>query len=278
MSKIDLSDKVAIVTGGGRGLGRAMTLSLVEAGASVCAATYIAEDIDKLSAECESLPGRVLAIETDIREAGDCAKAVRATIDEFGDVDMLVNNAGVGMALISDSFTRDPTKFWEVEPDTWRRIIDTNFTGAFQMAREATPHMLDKGWGRIVNVTTSVHTMQRKGFSPYGSSKAAFEAASLSWAEDLEGTGVTVNILIPGGAADTNLLPGNPGDPGRVGADGMLLDPVVMTSGIQWLASSYSDGVTGMRFIGKDWDSSLPLERGTENAAGPIGFAPRPKA
>jgi len=192
-------------------------------------------------------------------------------------LDMLVNNAGVGMALISDNFTRIPPKFWEVEPDTWRRIIDTNFTGAFQMSREATPHMLKKGWGRIVNVTTSVHTMQRKGFSPYGSSKAAFEAASLTWSEDLEGTGVTVNILIPGGAANTHLLPGNPGDPGRLGADGMLLEPDVMQAGIQWLASNYSDGVNGLRFIGKDWDSSLPPERGAENAAGPIGFAPRPK-
>ena len=277
MGIINLSKKVAIVTGGGRGLGRAMTLSLVEAGASVCAATYNAEDIDNLRTECDSLPGRVLAIETDIRSAEDCAIAVRSTVDAFGGVDMLVNNAGVGMVLVSDNYTRFAPKFWEIEPDAWRQIIDTNFSGAFQMAREATPHMLEKGWGRIVNVTTSIHTMQRKGYSPYGSSKAAFEAASLSWSEDLEGTGVSVNILIPGGAADTTLLPGKPGDPGRSGADGNLLDPVVMKAGIQWLASNFSDGVNGLRFIGKDWDSSLPPERGAENSAGPIGFDPRPK-
>jgi NAD(P)-dependent dehydrogenase (short-subunit alcohol dehydrogenase family) len=277
MSTIDLSGKTAIVTGGGRGLGRAMALALAEAGANVCAATYLPEDIDKLQADGEGLAGRVMAIETDIRDVEDCARAVHGTIDTFGGLDILVNNAGVGMALISDSFTRDPVKFWDIEPATWRRIIDTNFTGAFQMAREATPHLLEKGWGRIVNITTSIHTMQRRGYSPYGSSKAAFEAASLSWAEDLDGTGVSVNILIPGGAADTHLLPGNPGDPGRAGADGMLLDPMVMKTGIQWLASDFSDGINGKRFIGNDWDMSLPPEQGGKNAAGPIGFAPRPK-
>ena len=86
-----------------------------------------------------------------------------------------------------------------------------------------------------------------------------------------------MNVLGPGGAADTNLLPGNPGDPGRSGADGMLLDPKVMAAPITWLASDHADGVTGQRFIGKDWDGSLPPERGGENAAGPAGFAPRLK-
>ena len=277
MSGIDLTGKVAIVTGGGRGLGRAMTLALAGAGADVAAVMHIAGDVDGLVADTDALPGTVHPIVADIRDAENCANAVREAVEALGGLHMLVNCAGVGMLLVSDTFNRVPTKFWEVKPETWRQIIDTNFTGAFQMAREATPHFLARGWGRIVNVTTSVHTMQRRGFSPYGSSKAAFEAATKSWSEDLEGTGVTVNVLIPGGAADTNLLPGNPGDPGRSGADGMLLDPLVMQAPIVWLASGHSDGVTGLRFIGNDWDDSLPPEQGAANAAGPVGFAPRPK-
>ncbi len=277
MTDMDLTGKIAIVTGGGRGLGRSMTLALTGAGASVAAAMHIAEDAEKITADCADLPGEVLPIVADIRDPAECKRIVNETNEKLGGVHMLVNNAGVGMLLVSDTFTRTPTKFWEVEVETWRRIIDTNFNGAFQMAREAVPHFLAQGWGRIVNVTTSVHTMQRQGFSPYGSSKAAFEAATSSWAGDLDGTGVTVNILIPGGAADTNLLPGNPGDPGRSGADGMLLDPVVMAAPIVWLASDHSNGVTGQRFIGNDWDADLAPGQGAANAAGPAGFAPRPK-
>ncbi len=277
MTDIDLTGKVAIVTGGGRGLGRSMTLALTGAGASVAVAMHIAEDAEKIAADCADLPGEVLPVVADIRDPAECKRIVDETDERLGGVHMLVNNAGVGMLLVSDTFNRTPTKFWEVEVETWRRIIDTNFNGAFQMAREAVPRFLAQGWGRIVNVTTSVHTMQRQGFSPYGSSKAAFEAATSSWAGDLDGTGVTVNILIPGGAADTNLLPGNPGDPGRSGADGKLLDPVVMRAPVIWLPSDHSNGVTGQRFIGNDWNAGLAPDRAAANAAGPAGFAPRPK-
>ena len=276
VAEIDLTGKIAIVTGGGRGLGRSMTLALTNAGASVAAAMHIAEDAEKISADCADLPGKVIPIIADIRNPEECKRVVEETNEKLGGVHILVNNAGVGMLLVSDSFTRIPTKFWEVDVDTWRRIIDTNFNGAFQMAREVVPHFLAQGWGRIVNVTTSVHTMQRQGFSPYGSSKAAFEAATSSWAGDLDGTGVTVNILIPGGAADTNLLPGNPGDPGRSGADGKLIDPVVMRAPVVWLASKHANGVNGQRFIGNEWNTDLEPEQCIENAAGPVGFAPRP--
>jgi len=274
---IDLTGKVAIVTGGGRGLGRVMTLSLLQAGAQVSAAMHIQTDIAGLrdAAEAIGASGRLNPMVADIRDAESCGQIVAKTAEVFGDAGILVNNAGVGMLLVSESFNATPTKFWQVEPATWRQIIDTNFTGSFQMARAAVPGMLAKGWGRIVNVTTSVHTMQRRGFSPYGPSKAAFEAATLAWSEDLEGTGVTVNVLIPGGAADTNLLPGEPGSPGRAGADGMLIEPSVMAAPMRWIASNHADGVTGQRFIGRLWDDRLPPDRGAENSTGPVGFAAR---
>jgi 3-oxoacyl-[acyl-carrier protein] reductase len=277
VTDIDLTGKTAIVTGGGRDLGRSMTIALTGAGANVAAAMHIADDADKIAADCADLPGDVHPIIADIRDPAACGRIVAETIETFGALHMLVNNAGVGMLLVSDTYTRVPTRFWEVEVETWRRIIDTNVNGAFQMAREVVPHLLAQGWGRIVNVTTSVHTMQCQGYSPYGSSKAAMEALTGSWAGDLDGTGVTVNVLIPGGAADTNLLPGNPGDPGRSGADGKLLDPAVMQAPIVWLASDHSNQVTGQRFIGNDWDAALATDGAAANAAGPAGFAPRPK-
>ena len=272
MTATDLTGTTCIVTGGGRGLGRSMVHALAGAGANVMAAMHIGDDI---VAETKDLPGTVKAMVADIREADACASVVADTVAEFGGVHMLVNNAGVGMLLVSDTFNRTPTKFWDVKAETWAQIIETNFNGGFQMAREAVPHMLEKGWGRIVNVTTSIHTMQRAGFSPYGPSKAAMEATTSCWSEDLDGTGVTCNILIPGGAADTNLLPGNPGDEGRSGADGMLVDPVVMRAPIVWLASRASDGWNGKRFIGRLWDESVSVDEAAAGCSAAAGFGDR---
>jgi len=125
-----------------------------------------------------------------------------------------------------------------------------------------------------------MHTIERQDEQLARAGVAAVPAADLSW---IEGDGSTFGLagryvlLIPGGAADTNLLPGNPGDSGRLGADGKLIDPVVMRAPVVWLASDHSDGVTGQRFIGKDWDADLAPDRAAANAAGPAGFAPRPK-
>ena len=268
----DLTGTSCIVTGGGRGLGRSMVLALAGAGANVTAAMHIADDIE---AEAKGLPGTVKAMVADIRDPLQCAEVVADTVEAFGGVDVLINNAGVGMLLVSETFNRTPTKFWTVQPETWAQIIETNVNGGFQMAREAVPHMLAKGWGRVINVTTSIHTMQRAGFSPYGPSKATMEAATSCWAEDLDGTGVSCNILIPGGAADTNLLPGNPGDPGRSGADGMLVDPVVMRKPSVWLASKASDGWNGKRFIARLWDDTLAPADAAAGCSAPAGFGER---
>lgn len=277
MGDIDLTGKVCIVTGGGRGLGRAMTLALVGSGAKVCAVMHIAEDMDAIAAACDGIPGGGGAhpMLADIRDPAACERAVEETIAALGGLHVLVNNAGVGMLLISETFTTDPPKFWEGGVDAWRQIVETNFLGSYHMARAAIPRFLAQGWGRIVNVTTSIGTMQRGGNSPYGSTKAALEAASSSWAGDVESSGVTVNVLLPGGAADTHMLPGEPGEPGRMGTDQRPLDPDVMQAPIVWLASDYSDGVNGLRFIGKDWSPDLPPERGAENAVGLAGIALR---
>ena len=162
MTTTDLNGTTCIVTGGGRGLGRSMVHALAGAGANVTAAMHIADDIES---ETKDLDGNVKAMVADIRDPAACTQIVAETVSEFGGVDMLVNNAGVGMLLVSDTFNRTPTKFWDVKADIWAQIIETNVNGGFQMAREAVPHMLEKGWGRVVNVTTSIHTMQRRVFT-----------------------------------------------------------------------------------------------------------------
>jgi 3-oxoacyl-[acyl-carrier protein] reductase len=252
-----LAGRVALVTGGSRGLGRQMVLALAGAGARVVlTGTAATPELEATRAEAEALagPGGARAVVADVRDPAACEAAVAVALDAFGRLDVLVNNAGRGMRVVSETFTTEPVRFWTVPVADWRTIVDTNFTGAFQMARAAMPAMLAQRRGRIVNISTSDITMVRTGYSPYGPTKAGLEAASRVWAQDAAGTGVTVNVLLPGGASDTDLLPGGPN---RRGADGNLLDPAIMRAPIVWLAGA-PDTVNGQRFVARLWNPALP--------------------
>jgi len=135
------------------------------------------------------------------------------------------------MRYVRETFMTEPTRFWEVEPDTWWMVIDINVNGPFLMARAVAPHLIRTGWGRIINVSGNHSTMRRPGFSPYGPSKAALESETLIWAQDLRGTGVTVNALLPGGATLTGMIP----DVFPANARGTLLDPGIMMPPLLWL-------------------------------------------
>lgn len=256
-----------LVTGGSRGLGREMALALAEAGAAVAiTGARPSSALDETGEALERLagPGRALAIAADAGDAEAAARAVAEAARAFGGLDMLVNNAGLGMRLVSETFTTEPTRFWETEPEAWRRIVMANVDGPFLMARAAVPLMLEAGGGRIVNVSTSAQTMVRRGYAPYGPSKAFLEAASRVWAADLAGTGIDVNVLLPGGATATDLLP-----PGSRGADGNLLDPAIMRPPILWLASEAAKGVTGARFVARLWREDDPMAAREDGAAAP---------
>lgn len=111
------------------------------------------------------------------------------------------------------------------------------------VARAAVPHMLRQRWGRIINITMNHDTMRRAGFSPYGPSKAALESETVIWAQDLAGSGVTVNGLLPGGATDTGMIPASVSEAVRR----HLLRPEVMVEPLLWLASEASADITGTR-------------------------------
>jgi NAD(P)-dependent dehydrogenase (short-subunit alcohol dehydrogenase family) len=132
-------------------------------------------------------------------------------------------------------------------------------SGPFLMAKSVAPLLLKNGWGRIINISANRQTINRKGFSPYGLSKAAVEAETAIWAQDLENTGVTVNALLPGGATLTGMIPES--EPERVRAS--LLQPEVIVPPLLWLVSNAADGVTGKRIIATEWSAG---ERSFENA------------
>jgi NAD(P)-dependent dehydrogenase (short-subunit alcohol dehydrogenase family) len=244
--------RVAIVTGGGRGLGRAMVMGLARAGYSVIATAALeVAEIEAVAAEAAQEAGddRVLPMLANVTRAEECQKVVETALTSFGRLDVLVNNAGRGMKYVSESFLTEPQRFWTIEPDIYRMVIDTNVNGPFLMARAATPVMLEAGWGRIINISMNFATMRRAGFSPYGPSKAALESQTIIWAQDLANTGVTVNALLPGGATLTGMIPAGLPEEARAG----LLDPAIIVPPLLWLASPASDGVTGKRLVATEW-------------------------
>ncbi len=187
---MSLHPRVVIVTGGGRGIGRAIALALAEAGARVIvSAAREKSEIEAVAEEAERRFGerRIVPVVADVTREDDCARLVAEATGRFGRLDVLINNAGRGMKYVSETFITEPTRFWEVAPETWRMVIDTNVVGPFLMARAAAPAMIAAGWGRIVNISMNHETMRRRGFSPYGPSKAALESEPSSGPRILPG-------------------------------------------------------------------------------------------
>lgn len=264
-----LEGKAVLMTGAGRGMGREMSLALAEAGARV-AMIDIDEDVLSVAArdvEAAGGQGCALPIVCDVTVEDAAAGALDSVLSRFGRLDMLVNDAVVGPERIGDDFFHDPPKFWELDDALWRRMLDVNVYGPQLMARIVAPAMLDAGRGRIVNVTTSLNTMYRHGAGAYGPSKAALEAHTRIMAHDLDGTGVTANVLIPGGPVNTRMIPVASG----VDRDA-LIQPTAMRAPIVWLCSDDSDGVNGMRFIAIRWDPGLPRDERIERAGAPVAW------
>jgi NAD(P)-dependent dehydrogenase (short-subunit alcohol dehydrogenase family) len=248
-----------------------MVLGLVRAGVHVIAtAGRERSEIEAVAREAEesNAQASVVPLVADVTKASDCEIIVDAAVKRFGRLDILLNNAGRGMKYVSDSFMTEPTRFWEISPETWRLIMDTNVNGPFLMARTAAPVMIRTGWGRIINISVNRETMRRRGFTPYGPSKAALESETIIWSQELAGTGVTVNALLPGGATGTGMIPDSVSDEVR----STLLDPDIMIPPLIWLISQDADEVTGKRFVATKGNSDLGGREAAQAAAETAGW------
>ena len=270
MAESILDGKVVMMTGAGRGMGRAMSIGLAAAGAKV-AMIDIDEDVLReaaVAAEGAGGQGAALPLVADVTSADNAATAAHAVLDQFGRIDVLVNDAVVGPERIGPNWFTERTKFWNLDDDLWRQMLNVNVFGPQLMARTVVPHMLERGWGRIVNITTSLDTMYLAGAGAYGPTKAALEAHTRIMAQDLEDTGVSANILIPGGPVNTRMIPEESGI-----ARDKLIQPDVMVQSIVWLCSGESDGINGMRFIGALWDPDLALDARSQAAGAPVAWS-----
>jgi NAD(P)-dependent dehydrogenase (short-subunit alcohol dehydrogenase family) len=242
---VDLRERVAIVTGGGRGIGRAISLGYAAAGADVViTVARNPAEADEVVGVGASLPGSIRSVQADVTLASDVDRVVESALAINGRIDVLVNNAARGMRFVNQRFMAEPRPFWEADPDAWALVMETNTVGVFLMSRAVVPHMLATGRGSIINVTINHETMVRRGFSPYGPSKAALEAMTQIWAQELEGSGVHINLLAPGGATATGMVP--EGAPAEL----KLLSPEIVVAPALHLALAER---SGDRILGTEW-------------------------
>ena len=209
---IDLSGRVALVTGGSRGLGRADALTLARAGADVVIADLLVESelseetdeygplamvartqglvgTESAAEEIRGMGRRALAVKCDVTDRDQVAAAVARTVDELGSVDILINNAG----------TLDHVgQFANQSPELWARDIRVNLTGAFNCAQAVWPHMKERGWGRIVNMASVAGTLGGFGQASYSTTKAGILGLTKTLAMEGGRHGITANAIVPG--------------------------------------------------------------------------------
>jgi len=244
-----------LVTGGTSGLGLAMSQALADAGARVVLTGRTEQRVQEAASRIGEL---VTGLVMDVRDEQSVSAGVDRALAALGGLDVLVNNAGIGMRTVNPHFMTEPAGFWQVSPDGFRDLFATNVLGYFLVARAVVPHMLEAGRGWIINISVNEATMRRRGFTPYGPSRAATDALSHIMAADLAGTGIDVNLLLPGGATRTGMTPDSAPEDLRAS----WLDPAIMGPPVCWLASRASDGITDQRIVATEFDVIDPRQHG----------------
>jgi NAD(P)-dependent dehydrogenase (short-subunit alcohol dehydrogenase family) len=266
---MSVAQRAAIVTGAAGGIGRALVKGLLGAGIRVAAVDRTRDGLDTVTAAAreQGREGNLLTIEADLSRDGTVSDIVQQARGRFGAIDILVNNAGIGQATLRPGNWQQPLRFWDITADQWRQFVAVHTTAPLMLAQAVVPGMTERKWGRIVNVTTSLGTMIRSGSPTYGPSKAALEAFSAIMSKDLDGSGITVNVLVPGGVTNTPMVPMEAGFDRQD-----MIQPEVMAPPLVWLVSDAAGGVTGRRFLAVHWDPALPPAQAAEKAGAPVAW------
>ena len=244
----------AVITGASSGLGFTMAEALLGKGATVALSARPGEKLDNAVNTLREKSLDAYALPMDVRSEESIVEAVSWVREGWKRIDLLVNNAALMMHRIYPDFLTSPKPFYEIHPDVFRDMVDTNLTGYFLVSKEFVPMMIYQNKGRIVNISTSFSTMNR--FAPYGPSRAGSEALSNIMTAELKKYGITVNVLLPGGAVDTGGLSKDMNNE----LPFALLSPDIMADPIVFLASPLAEGMTGERLIAKEFDEWLRIK------------------
>ncbi|MBM84965.1 MAG: hypothetical protein CMM47_02955 [Rhodospirillaceae bacterium] len=265
---VDMTGRTVILTGAAGGFGRAFTRAYLEAGAKVAALDVTSEGLADLASEHRGVnEERLLTEVVDIANFEDCSGAVERAARRFGGVHVLINNAGLGMGSVRENHHVDLIGIDEITPEIWNRMVGVNLTGPWNMTKASIDYLRRIDGGRIINVTTSFFTMLRGKFHPYGPSKSGFESMSAGHAAEFAADGITVNVVVPGGPADTPMVSDDAGFDRRE-----LVPAQAMTWPALWLCSSGGDAVTGNRYIAGRWDLASSIEENRAHTEAPIGW------
>lgn len=253
-------ERVVLVTGAAGGIGSAITKALVAAGHSVAAVDRDAHSLARLpQSEC------IHPIMADLSSEAASREAVASAVARFGRIEAVINNAGIGVSSLRGDAEKNVPGIEELTAEIWDRFFTVNVRGHILVTQAALPHMRAAKFGRIINNTTSFRSMLR--VNPYGPLKAALEALSAVWAEELKKDGMTVNVLIPGGPTDTPFISDDAGwDRAK------MLRPEVMGPPACWLISDEAKDYTGNRIIAGNWDTKLPSPEAAKKAGRAIGW------
>ncbi|WCT74529.1 SDR family NAD(P)-dependent oxidoreductase [Sphingomonas naphthae] len=264
--------RLALVTGAGGGLGTAMVLALVDAGHRVICAEYDAALLtalfDQVSDEARA---RLYPLIVDLTQADQVDGLIDRAEAEHGPIDILVNNAGVATGIVRGDIFRRPVISDEMSPRIARRMFEINAIAPFSLCLQLLPKLKARGWGRVINVTTSADSLLRLGNIGYGGTKAALEAHSAILAQELPGTGVTMNVIVPGGITNTAIIPD---DCGWDRAN--MLQPDVMVPPLMWLLGDEGAAANCKRIVGSEWQQ--PVGEAGIAAMNPIGWPTPSKA
>ena len=255
-----LQGQVALITGGGRGIGAAAAELLAQAGASLVLTARSEEEIDTVAARIRKAGGKAIAVPCDVSDFGQIEEVIDAALTEFNRLDILVNNAALVWPVeeVADS-----------DPDEWAYNIHVNLVGPYNLARQVLPVMLVKGYGRILNITSGAAKGGFVGMSAYSAAKAGLDAFTRTLAVETVGTGVMVNGLNPG-TIDTEMQ----ADLRSVDTEGTKIDlsqfhtayesgklgsPAATAKQIYWLVGPWGRNETGKIFSAGDpqWRSQV---------------------
>ena len=244
MSTLLLEGRLALVTGAGRGIGRAIALALADAGAAVVVAARTLGEVEETAALIRAAGGQAQALVIDVADYASVHNALEEVVLARGSADILVNNAGI-QGAIGPLAGNDPQE--------WQHTINVNLVGTFNMCHAVLPSMINKGWGKIINLSGGGATSPRPNFSAYGVAKAGVVRLTETLAQELRGANIQVNAIAPG-AVNTRMLDEVLAAGEDAGTELQAAErrkeqggtpPSLAAELAVFLASAYSDSLTG---------------------------------